>query len=317
MNISVVIIGLNEANNLDRCFSSVMSLLEKSSSVEDSELIYVDSGSTDNTFEVTNKYEGIRTFLLNGVKSAAAARKVGEEQALFDYILFLDGDMAVNSSFLDRVISSGVCQKKDFAGAIGYRKEMIQCGRGGFEELTENYYNQKGITKLSHIGGALLIKSQILTSCGGFDPFMKMWEEQDLLARINCLGLNIYGIDVPFITHFNKNSSTVIKSLKSYLSMKGTGYYFAKYFYKSIRSCSSLSILKNQTPVFMMIAFVLFSFLADFSLSYFLCFTIIFALCFGMKNSIHAMIRCSWLLLYPLLSLVLLKDKNKFEYESI
>ncbi|WP_158116960.1 glycosyltransferase family 2 protein [Vibrio cincinnatiensis] len=315
MEISIVVIGLNESKNLDRCFCSIYSLMKNSRDITEFELIYVDSGSVDSTFDVLRNYPDIRCFMLKGVKSAAAARKVGELQSKFDYLLFLDGDMEVDSSFLNRLYTSQLLEKDDFAGVIGFRREMLVFdNEAGYIEQSSNYYSQRGISKLSHIGGALFIKKSALLACGGFDPYMKMWEEQDLLVRINAKSKNIYGINIPFITHYNRNRSTVVNSIKSYLSFYGTGYYFSRYFWKSLLGGCTIPLIKNQLGILLLVVFLITT--TVFFSKYSLIFLGFIFMNIGLKGIVHSMIRLAWVLFYIPLSMLSSNKAKDFEYES-
>ena len=89
IDVSVVVIGRNEARRLSRCLESVQKSVWNDLRWE---LIYVDSHSTDESPQIAQQC-GARVLRLGDVPpSAAAARNLGWRAARGELILFLDGD---------------------------------------------------------------------------------------------------------------------------------------------------------------------------------------------------------------------------------
>jgi len=107
--ISFIIIGRNESWKLTKCIESVFDTA-KYSSLEDYEVLYVDSQSTDNSIELVNEFNGINVFLIKGECNAAIARNIGAVEAKGDILFFIDGDMEIIPSFLNEVLDSEVDQ---------------------------------------------------------------------------------------------------------------------------------------------------------------------------------------------------------------
>ncbi|MFS0919250.1 glycosyltransferase [Brevibacillus sp. 179-C 1.1 NHS] len=83
MKISACIITKNEEKNLPNCLESLKSIV--------SEIIVVDTGSTDRTVEIAKSY-GAKVYSFMWVDDFAAARNFAIEQAKMDWIIFLDAD---------------------------------------------------------------------------------------------------------------------------------------------------------------------------------------------------------------------------------
>ncbi|MGG3887081.1 glycosyltransferase [Brevibacillus panacihumi] len=83
MKISACVITKNEENNLSTCLDSLKSVV--------SEIIVVDTGSTDRTVEIAKNF-GAKVFLFEWKNDFAAARNYAIEQAKSDWIIFLDAD---------------------------------------------------------------------------------------------------------------------------------------------------------------------------------------------------------------------------------
>lgn len=90
--ISLCIITKNEAHYLDRCLDCVKSY--------PFEIVVVDTGSTDNTLEIAQKYTDC-VYTFEWINDFAAARNYAVSKATNDWILFLDTDEFVYELHLD------------------------------------------------------------------------------------------------------------------------------------------------------------------------------------------------------------------------
>lgn len=94
---SIIVTVYNGADYLENCVYSILR-----SGVEGNEILLIDDGSEDNTWEICNLLSSssplVRCFHTSN-KGVAAARSFGIEKAIGDYILFVDGDDAWSSSF--------------------------------------------------------------------------------------------------------------------------------------------------------------------------------------------------------------------------
>jgi glycosyltransferase involved in cell wall biosynthesis len=94
VSLSIVIITCNEQVNLGRTLQSVKSLLFSHGKRNDSEIIVVDSGSTDRTVEVARSY-GAKVFVEQW-KGYAAQKNSAIDKASGAWILSLDADEALS-----------------------------------------------------------------------------------------------------------------------------------------------------------------------------------------------------------------------------
>lgn len=81
--ISLCILTKNNEATIDRCISSALSIVD--------EIIIVDTGSTDNTIEICNKY-GAKIYTEQWDYNFSTPRNLAIDKASMDYILFLDSD---------------------------------------------------------------------------------------------------------------------------------------------------------------------------------------------------------------------------------
>lgn len=82
--ISMVMIVKNEENNIKKCVESVRKVVD--------EIIIVDTGSTDNTIEIIEKFPEVKLFHFEWENDFSKARNYSLEKANGDYCLVLDAD---------------------------------------------------------------------------------------------------------------------------------------------------------------------------------------------------------------------------------
>ena len=121
MNLSVVIITLNEEANLGRTLESVKPLVADGKG----EIIVVDSGSTDRTLEIAKSF-GAKVFVEEW-KGYAAQKNSAIDKATGDWILSLDADEEVDSELIE---AAGCHDEKALPG-IGSREWCLTMGQAG------------------------------------------------------------------------------------------------------------------------------------------------------------------------------------------
>lgn len=110
MKISACVIAKNEEKNIAKCFESYKDII--------SEIILVDTGSTDRTVEIAKQY-GAKVFYYQWNNDFAAAKNFALERAKGQWIIFLDAD-----EYLDKKSAQllpGLLKKVDMSkhNAIG------------------------------------------------------------------------------------------------------------------------------------------------------------------------------------------------------
>lgn len=83
ISISLCMIVKNEEDTLDRCLTSAIEIFD--------EIIIVDTGSTDNTKEIANKYTNL-IYDFEWIDDFSAARNFSFSKSTMDYIMWLDAD---------------------------------------------------------------------------------------------------------------------------------------------------------------------------------------------------------------------------------
>jgi glycosyltransferase involved in cell wall biosynthesis len=131
--LSVCMIVKNEAKNLPRLLDSIKGLAD--------EVIIVDTGSTDNTVEIAQRY-GAKTYYFEWNDDFSAARNESLKFATKDYILWLDGDDEIEK---DEHYKIKEHMKKHFGSAIYLKLRNAHATEETEATQLRMFPNHKGI----------------------------------------------------------------------------------------------------------------------------------------------------------------------------
>lgn len=171
--ISVISCTYNRAKHLDNCINSVID-----QTIKDWELIIVDDGSEDNTFEIVNsylkKYENIR-YIKHQNKKPWYARNIGIQASYGKYITFIDSDDKYKPNHLE--------SRLEYMNT----HPEIDIIQGGLE--TEDFYvadyfkpGKKINIRECVVAGTIFGKRHVFFELKGFNNIM-YFEDTDLWYR--------------------------------------------------------------------------------------------------------------------------------------
>jgi glycosyltransferase involved in cell wall biosynthesis len=196
MNVWVVIIGRNEGNRLLRCLQSL--------STQVSQLVYVDSGSTDDSVNMARNM-GAEVVALDMTTpfTAARARNAGFDRvknldSQIEYVMFVDGDCEVSSDWLDNAVDF-LATHPDVAAVCGRRRELYP-ERSIYNLLCDIEWDTP-IGETKACGGDVLMRADAFESVGGFRPDMIAGEEPELCVRLRSGGWKIWRLDRDMTLH--------------------------------------------------------------------------------------------------------------------
>ncbi len=134
--ISVIVPVYNVEQYLSRCIDSILV-----QSFTDFELLLIDDGSTDKSGIICNEYaktdKRIKVFYKkNG--GVSSARNFGIDQAICDYIVFVDSDDYLHVDYLSNLIR--------------YDADIVICGKTDFGSSSETYKYEKIKVDRENIG---------------------------------------------------------------------------------------------------------------------------------------------------------------------
>jgi len=192
--LSVVIIGRNEGERLERCILSAQAV----EGWTPTEILYVDSASTDRSPELANRLGATLLPLPPGSFTAARARNLGWRRASGEVVLFLDGDTILNADFpLAALIE--LRKNPTNAAAWGHRREVCPCLSIYVRVLDLDWIYRPGETLF--FGGDVLVRRTALEAVNGFDETLIAGEEPEMCRRMRSLGWHIQHIDAPMTLH--------------------------------------------------------------------------------------------------------------------
>lgn len=188
--ISAVIVTRNEADRIRGCIESVLELDEH---VALSEVILVDSNSSDETVEIAMEYPiTVLRIPTDELSTPGAGRQVGFQHASDDLVLFVDGDVHLTRGWIEEAIRT-VEHDPRVAGVDGHLAESE-------EEITPVEGEEESV---EHLLAVTLYDVAALETVDGFDPWLNAIEDIDLGYRLRRAGYRLVRLPVVVGTHPN------------------------------------------------------------------------------------------------------------------
>jgi glycosyltransferase involved in cell wall biosynthesis len=193
-DVGIVVIGRNEGVRLSSCLSSLPPI---------SNVVYVDSGSTDGSSDLARSW-GADVVELDSASpyTAARARNAGFKRLAatrsVDFVQFVDGDTTLAEEWLESGVAFLV-SKPEVAAVVGLLNEEYS-GASIYQELCGIEWS--GPTGLvDYCGGTVLIRAAAFRLAGGYREDLKGGEEPELCLRIRESGNLIWKLAVPMGSH--------------------------------------------------------------------------------------------------------------------
>ena len=197
-SIAAIAIGRNEGARLEACLASLAGKVRP--------LIYVDSGSTDDSLEIARRHGAdIVALDMSAPFTAARARNAGfaRLQALCGdkppaFIQFVDGDCALADGWLETA-SAFLTSRPDIAIACGRRRERHP-DASIFNRLCDIEWATP-IGEAAACGGDFLVRHGAFAAVHGFNAGLIAGEEPDLCFRLRRAGWLIWRLDAEMTHH--------------------------------------------------------------------------------------------------------------------
>lgn len=194
--LGMVVIGRNEGERLVRCFQSLPFC--------DDRVVYVDSGSTDESVKHSLDL-GISVVALDISKPFTAARarnegvaKLLQNHPTLDYIQFIDGDCALREGWVEAA-ESFLKSNPEFVAVCGRRRERHP-DESIYNRLTDMEWDTP-VGEAQACGGDALLRVGALQQVGGYDPGLIAGEEPDLCYRMSKHGGKVMRLDCEMTWH--------------------------------------------------------------------------------------------------------------------
>jgi glycosyltransferase involved in cell wall biosynthesis len=181
--VSIVVIGFNEAKNLDKTFRAINSMNYPQDLIE---MIYVDSGSSDDSLTVAMKYTD-KVHIEARFPSSGRNRNRGLVEAKHDIVHFIDGDVVIDPDYLKNI-------------APLFAEKNVQAIVGQLDEQYPNIYNRmaalsnvekkEGYANFTSTGATYL--RRYLLAVNGYDERIRRGQEAELGERFREAGNKIW-----------------------------------------------------------------------------------------------------------------------------
>lgn len=184
---SVIICTFNRAHLLPRALDSVLAQRESSW-----EVVIVDDGSSDNTFEVVRPYlqraPNIR-YMAHRNRGLAISRNVGIAAAIGDYVTFLDSD--------DWYAPDHLASRRQLL----VQNPGVELLHGGCQIIGNPFvpdkYNPENMLDLHDlvVGGTFVFPREYAVKVGGFSAWSPYAIDSDLFEELEKMGTKIVRTD--------------------------------------------------------------------------------------------------------------------------
>jgi glycosyltransferase involved in cell wall biosynthesis len=233
MQIDVIIPSYNRAHCLLRAVDSVLG-----QTYQDFNLLVIDDGSTDNTFELLKPYIDDKklTYLKTENRGVSAARNFGVQNSISKWIAFLDSD----DEWLPHKLTAQVefIQQNPQIPLVHGEETWIRKGKRVNPKNIHKKFGGRIFERCLPLclisPSATILKRELLTEVGGFDEDYVVCEDYDLWLKITSL-YEVGFIEEPIITKYGGHDDQ--------LSAK----YFAMDFWR-IKALDRILKIRKLTP---------------------------------------------------------------------
>ena len=197
--LSVVVIGKNEADNLPRLAASIDALIDFCDFPV--ETIFVDSDSADESVGFAkSRFSKVIPLADSGGLCASAGRYVGSIEAVFPWILYLDGDMEICPQFFP-VINNLPAADDECKGFVGFYVHNYDNGSIAVQGFFGNVIKSNWAAQF---GGAVVLRRSDVLRVGNWNPSIYGKEEMELYARLGNGKRVVQYIGVPMVNHYSE-----------------------------------------------------------------------------------------------------------------
>jgi glycosyltransferase involved in cell wall biosynthesis len=216
--VSAIITTFNYARYLPRAIESVLAQTFK-----DFEIVIVDDGSTDNTKEVVERYDGRVIYHYQTNRGPGASKNAGLKLATGKYIQFLDADDTIAPSKFEKQVSVFEGSDdidvvySDYLAVDYHGKEVPNVRLVLFPDF---FGNLNEVDRLLHECFILvhtpLVRASVLKKENGLDETPGMSEDWDLWLRLAVKGYKFRSLPDVLAIYHKHDSSLTVSSEKLY-----------------------------------------------------------------------------------------------------
>ncbi|MBM3606292.1 MAG: glycosyltransferase, partial [Alphaproteobacteria bacterium] len=192
--VAVVVIGRNEGARLEAGLRAVRGLVSR--------IIYVDSGSTDNSVAMARDLGAEVVELdLSIPFTAARARNAGVRALASsppEFVQFIDGDCLLQDEWLPAAV--GALDNDPRLGAVAGRRREMFPERSIYNRLCDAEWDTP-VGPARAVGGDALLRYSALVQVGGFRDSLIAGEEPEMCVRLRAAGWTIHRLPDEMTRH--------------------------------------------------------------------------------------------------------------------
>ncbi len=196
-NLSIIVLNYNNKNVIFKCVNSLL----RFQGVYGYEIIVVDNGSTDGSYEMLKERYSVNEILIcrNDKNGCSSGRNLGVSKAQKEFVLFLDSDQWATNHYWLQPYEELMLAKEDF-GCIGWAAGFF-APSGTSSHTVDEFPNRHmppcmlGRSDIGYLGsGGMLMKKADFENIGGFDVFYDptCYEDTDISLKMRHYGKEIY-----------------------------------------------------------------------------------------------------------------------------
>lgn len=195
-HLGLVAIGRNEGQRLQQCLKSVVGKVDY--------IVYVDSGSTDDSIEFAQSLKvDVVSLDLSIPFTAARSRNAGFARLIeldpeLQYVQFVDGDCEVVEEWLE-LACQALSDHPAWAAVCGRRRERFP--KQSIYNLLCDIEWDTPVGEAKACGGDAMMRVDAFRQVGGFNPTLIAGEEPELCVRFRQEGWKIWRLDAEMTRH--------------------------------------------------------------------------------------------------------------------
>lgn len=201
-NVSIIVIGRNESNNLPSTFDAIRQMEYPNHKLE---VIYVDTSSTDDSVEIANNNTDKVFVEKNKWPTSGLARNRGLLEASNEIVHFVDGDIAITKDYLKHAVEKILQPGVDAVTGYFVEKRPDKFFNRIMDIRRDGINHQERFCESTN-GGGTYLKSKLL-QVNGYDERILKGQESELGIRFREKGFQILFIDqIQGVHNFDINS---------------------------------------------------------------------------------------------------------------
>ncbi len=194
VKLSVIVPTYNEAAFIHKMLVSL-----KKQTFRNFEIIVKDGGSSDRTVEIAKKHAD--KIISSQDISVSDARNQGAEFANGNVLVFVDADTLLPPNMLQRIVDL-----MENENIVGGSCRKIPGNKNVLDRLVYEFVNiSTHLSVYLHVGGAhgncMFIRQNIFKRTGGFNPKIRIAEEQELVRKAMKFGKFVFILDQHVVEH--------------------------------------------------------------------------------------------------------------------